>query len=118
MEPFTELGTAESQHFFFNFQDEERCKRMVTDNIIKCSKADMVGLDKDVGKEVKMLMNMIKKNKKKRKSRKKQRNKKCSRKKQRNKKCSRKKKKRKGRNKKKRKSRNKRKKNKTNWANT
>ena len=31
----------------------------------------MVGLDKDVGKEVKMLMNMIKKNKKKRKSRKK-----------------------------------------------
>ena len=66
---------------------------MVTDNIIRCPKEYKDGLDKEIVKDINMLMKLIKKKRKNKKSRKKQSNKKRWG-----------KKKRKGRNKKKRKS--------------
>jgi len=53
-------------------KDGDRCKRMVTGNIIKCSQEDEKGLDEKIITENKMLLRLIKKKKKTRKTRKKQ----------------------------------------------
>ena len=44
-------------------QDKDRCNRMVTGNIIKCSKEDLKRLDKNIIKENRELMILIKKGK-------------------------------------------------------
>ena len=44
-------------------QDKDRCNRMVTGNIIKCSKEDFKRLDKNIKKENWELMKLIKKGK-------------------------------------------------------
>merc|ERR1719430_364266 len=57
-------------------EDIDRCNRMVTDNIIGCPKEYKDGLDKKIVKDINMLMKLIKKKRKNKKSRKKQSNKK------------------------------------------
>ena len=47
-----------------NIQDTDHCKRMVSGNIIKCSKADEKGLDERIIRENKMLIRLVKKKKK------------------------------------------------------
>ena len=44
-------------------QDKDRCNRMVTGNIIRCSKEDFKRLDKNIKKENWELMKLIKKGK-------------------------------------------------------
>ena len=44
-------------------QDKDRCNRMVTGNIIKCSKEDFKRLDKNIIKENRELMTLIKEGK-------------------------------------------------------
>jgi len=49
-------------------KDITRCNRMVTGNIIHCPKAYKDGLDKDIVKEINMLMRLIKNNRKNKKN--------------------------------------------------